>query len=64
MAWEVAELMEQAGLTHGGLYNHFRSKDDLIAETFAMGLSDTLDEILDACRADCCDALENRAGRR
>src|SRR5918994_3257113 len=27
----VAEVMKAAGLTHGGFYGHFRSKDDLIA---------------------------------
>lgn len=28
----VAELMQKAGFTHGGFYNHFASKSDLIAE--------------------------------
>jgi TetR/AcrR family transcriptional repressor of nem operon len=28
----VADLMEEAGLTHGGFYGHFASKDDLAAE--------------------------------
>jgi len=28
----VAELMKQAGLTHGGFYGHFQSKDELMAE--------------------------------
>lgn len=28
----IAELMKEAGLTHGGFYNHFASKDDLAAE--------------------------------
>lgn len=27
----VADLMKNAGLTHGGFYGHFASKDDLIA---------------------------------
>jgi TetR/AcrR family transcriptional regulator, transcriptional repressor for nem operon len=31
----VAEVMQAAGLTHGGFYGHFKSKDDLIAETLA-----------------------------
>jgi len=31
----VAEVMKAAGLTHGGFYGHFSSKDDLIAETLA-----------------------------
>ncbi|RUL95542.1 TetR/AcrR family transcriptional regulator [Rhizobium chutanense] len=38
----VAELMERAGLTHGGFYNHFRSKEELIAESTENGLSETL----------------------
>ncbi|RQO35943.1 TetR family transcriptional regulator [Herminiimonas sp. KBW02] len=29
----VAEVMKAAGLTHGGFYGHFASKDDLIAQT-------------------------------
>ncbi len=29
-AVSVAEVMKAAGLTHGGFYGHFRSKDDLI----------------------------------
>ena len=28
----VAEVMQAAGLTHGGFYGHFKSKDDLIAQ--------------------------------
>jgi TetR/AcrR family transcriptional repressor of nem operon len=28
----VADLMREAGLTHGGFYAHFRSKDALLAE--------------------------------
>ena len=38
----VAEMMEAAGLTHGGFYAHFKSKDALVAEAFdfACGQSD------------------------
>lgn len=28
----VADLMKQAGLTHGGFYGHFESKEDLMAQ--------------------------------
>jgi TetR/AcrR family transcriptional repressor of nem operon len=28
----VADIMQRAGLTHGGFYAHFTSKDDLLAE--------------------------------
>lgn len=31
----VAEVMKAAGLTHGGFYGHFASKDDLVAQTVA-----------------------------
>src|SRR6476661_5109904 len=30
----VAELMQAAGLTHGGFYNHFESKEELAAAAF------------------------------
>ena len=38
----VADLMKQAGLTHGGFYGHFSSKDDLIAEASARALTRSL----------------------
>src|SRR5262249_54982058 len=31
----VDEIMKRAGLTHGGFYNHFASKDELVAEITA-----------------------------
>jgi TetR/AcrR family transcriptional regulator, transcriptional repressor for nem operon len=31
----VAEIMKRAGLTHGGFYAHFRSKDALVAAAIA-----------------------------
>lgn len=31
----VAEVMREAGLTHGGFYAHFKSKDALLAEALA-----------------------------
>ena len=34
----VADLMEKAGLTHGGFYNHFASKEALIAEAVGQGV--------------------------
>jgi TetR/AcrR family transcriptional repressor of nem operon len=34
-AVSVAEVMNAAGLTHGGFYGHFNSKDELIAQTLA-----------------------------
>ncbi|CAG2155080.1 hypothetical protein LMG31506_05272 [Cupriavidus yeoncheonensis] len=35
----VAEIAREAGLTHGALYAHFRSKDDLATEAFSQGLA-------------------------
>ncbi|SOF02394.1 transcriptional regulator, TetR family [Streptomyces sp. OV198] len=36
----VAELMKKAGLTHGGFYKHFASRDDLIAQAAAVALAE------------------------
>lgn len=33
----VAEIMAAAGLTHGGFYRHFGSKDQLVAEACSVG---------------------------
>lgn len=41
-AVSVAEVMKAAGLTHGGFYGHFSSKDDLIAQTLAHALGSPL----------------------
>jgi TetR/AcrR family transcriptional repressor of nem operon len=40
----VSEVMKAAGLTHGGFYGHFASKDDLIAESLARMLATSLGE--------------------
>ena len=34
----VADMMREAGLTHGGFYTHFGSKDDLVAEACGAGV--------------------------
>ena len=36
----VADLMKQSGLTHGGFYRHFASRDDLVAEAIERALED------------------------
>lgn len=38
----VAEVMKAAGLTHGGFYGHFASKEDLMAQAIAHGTSEIL----------------------
>lgn len=35
----VVELMNEAGLTHGGFYRHFGSRDDLVAEAIYTALA-------------------------
>jgi TetR/AcrR family transcriptional repressor of nem operon len=35
----VAELMKEAGLTHGGFYRHFDSRDQLVAEAVEHALA-------------------------
>lgn len=37
----VADLMKAAGLTHGGFYGHFRSKEALMAEACEQAISTT-----------------------
>lgn len=32
----VADIMQRAGLTHGGFYAHFKSKDDLVSEAYTL----------------------------
>jgi AcrR family transcriptional regulator len=58
----ISSLMADAGLTHGGFYAHFKSKDALLDETLgaaleqmtdrfehvSQGRTDALEEILDA----------------
>jgi TetR/AcrR family transcriptional regulator, transcriptional repressor for nem operon len=39
----VVDLMKFAGLTHGGFYRHFASKEDLMAQASARALEDSLD---------------------
>lgn len=41
----VADLMKEAGFTHGGFYNHFESKDALAAEACAAALTRATEEL-------------------
>jgi TetR/AcrR family transcriptional repressor of nem operon len=56
----VAELMKAAGLTHGGFYKHFDSRDDLVAEAVEHALHDNDGYMatLTAGAADAHEALE------
>lgn len=39
----IDELMKTAGMTHGGFYNHFSSKEDLALEVLNQGFTASLD---------------------
>jgi len=41
----VASLMADCGLTHGGFYAHFKSKDELAAAALDHGLCESSDRI-------------------
>lgn len=40
------ELMAAAGLTHGGFYRHFSSKDQIVTEAYAQALHSQLERIM------------------
>jgi TetR/AcrR family transcriptional repressor of nem operon len=44
----VGDVMARAGLTHGGFYAHFASKDALVAEACASGLAETADRLFES----------------
>lgn len=41
----VAEIMEQAGLTHGGFYAHFADRDAMLAEAVDQGASESMQRL-------------------
>ena len=47
----VASVMKASGLTVGGFYKHFRSKDELLADAMAQGFADSSEKI--------CSSLQN-----
>ena len=47
----VADLMKDAGLSHGGFYRHFPSRDDLVAEAIEQALADGGQRVVDAMQA-------------
>jgi len=44
----VADLMSEAGLSHGGFYRHFDSKDQLVAKACEAGLTTMIGELEEA----------------
>ena len=41
----VSAVMQDAGLTHGGFYKHFASKDDLLLESLGEGFREMADRL-------------------
>jgi len=41
----VSAVMRDAGLTHGGFYKHFRSKDELVVESLREAFRETADRL-------------------
>ena len=46
----VTTLMKAAGLTHGGFYRHFGSRDDLVVEAIEEGLQELRDRLIAAAK--------------
>ena len=44
----VAAVMRDTGLTHGGFYKHFESKDELLAESLSEGFREIEDRLTEA----------------
>jgi TetR/AcrR family transcriptional repressor of nem operon len=53
----VAELMKAAGLTHGGFYGNFASKEDLMAQACAHALKGPVDAMHQMAEHDAENAL-------
>ena len=56
----VAELMKAAGLTHGGFYGHFKSKEDLVAQACAravLRMRQNWTNVIDQATGDPLEAL-------
>jgi TetR/AcrR family transcriptional regulator, transcriptional repressor for nem operon len=46
----VSAVMKDAGLTHGGFYKHFGSKDDLLLESLREGFREIEDRLVEAAQ--------------
>jgi TetR/AcrR family transcriptional regulator, transcriptional repressor for nem operon len=56
----VADVMKAAGLTHGGFYRHFASKDDLVAAAISYAVTTALAEFQEAEGLEAKTAALNR----
>lgn len=46
----VSAVMQDAGLTHGGFYKHFASKDELLVESLSEAFREMTDTLADAAQ--------------
>ena len=62
----VADIMKRAGLTHGGFYGHFTSKDDLAAEITSrvLGREGWLERLTGSPNPSLADVVRNYLTRR
>jgi len=62
----VADIMKRAGLTHGGFYGHFPSKDDLAAEITArvLGREGWLERLTGSANPSLTDVVRKYLTRR
>jgi len=62
----VADIMKHAGLTHGGFYGHFPSKDDLAAEINprVLGLDGWLERLTGRANPSLTDVVRKYLTRR
>jgi len=56
----VSTVMRDAGLTHGGFYKHFASKDELLIESLKEGFREIIDTLIRAAE----QSLPERHGRQ
>jgi len=42
----VADVMQDAGLTHGGFYAHFASREDMLAEALDLAASESVESLI------------------
>ncbi|PYY48103.1 TetR/AcrR family transcriptional regulator [Curtobacterium sp. MCBD17_023] len=54
----IKDLMNTAGMTNGGFYNHFASKEDLVLEVYRKGFAESLAAV-DAIRAEHADGAQS-----
>jgi TetR/AcrR family transcriptional repressor of nem operon len=60
----VADVMAEAGLTHGGFYKHFASKDALVAEAVTLAFAQQAAHLREAVPGDAPPSDSNGTGRR